>query len=738
MSNNNSYSSGKKLEEITLPYDFISLPKKYIPRYDDINELPKYNEIDDKTQSGYIEYSIEPYSELAVEIRDKYGDDKEKYLSGSLMKGLSRSNAEKLSASFPIFVDRTTLLYRDITNENYKNRLGIKESIEKDINAGFLTKRNNKYYIIPAKEFNYGKHFISIKEHQLRMMNIDRSKISWLYEWKDITMKRMEELDKEIQNLSRQIKNYRKENEEFIKENDNRIKDIFLKKFAFTKKIDKRFKEENLQKVQGQLRKELKKIEGFKEEHSELLDLYVKRWGMKVKVELEYRNLKKNKSSFKPYQREMVNICEKWGNGEKNGILFNSTDAYSKRSHYLIRVEKEDSIYLKDSVVNAYNKNFKKFKDVNHKNRKDNNSVKNFYNIFDGYDTLYKELNSKKINDKENNNNEQLPIVFYKLENKEVVNIGRTPYFKIAYQVQMNDLLNDKDVPGESIDYASALFGFSRKDIMVADNLHNKINSYKSRLRFSPIKISGAFESVDVDGLILLTPQASASGMYLKQDKLREERITYEDNECKLNGYKYYHVLKKIIDCSNKKVNKDIKTKKTCIKFDDNNKPVIKGKIYFKNLKSDELGLLLLSIDITKLSMTKKYKKEIVDHKKILNECYELIGGAKPYGYGKTKIRIEKLMLERKDINFGTLIENSFDENDEYGKYLDSFIDFVVEKKDYKDYFTDDCFCEYLNSKQEVEYKSTEYYNWNNLNIGKGYDKKWILKTKEKRNNRLQ
>lgn len=717
------------LEEVTLPYDFISLPNKYITRYDDINQLPKYNEINEDTQSGYIEYTIEQNSKLAVEIRSGYAD--KKYLSSSMMKGLTRSNAEILSCSFPMFVDRSNLLYRDLSSKNYIERLlkndklinEIKDtaeneeksetdkSIEKNINVGFLSKVNNEYHIVPAKSIN-NKNFKSIKEIELKEIESKNKDVSFnkIYEWDSKIEKEMVELCNEIKMLDKIIKDEREEHIDIIEKNQKMIDEKFSK-FSFNnKKIRnkirsiKKKEEKQQQKLRQELRQKLEEIEELKD-CGELINNYVERWCKKFELEIKYNIIKRNKG-FEPYQNE-VKI------NEQKYILFNSSNACSKRTHYLINAEKEENCFfvVKEAVITTYNKNLEKFRDVNKGN---GNVIKDFNDIFNNYEKLCDKLSNSKST--------HLPIVFYKLENGEVVNVGRTPYFKVNHRKQIGDLLKDNTISG--IDYAGALFGFSMKN----ENASNdEMISYKSRVRFSPIKILSDLDPNNnkvVENLILLTPQASAEGMYLKQN-VKKKKVTYEDEECELNGYKYYHVLDEVINAS-KKDNVKTTTKKRYIEYDKENKLTFKGRIYFKNLNDDELGLLILSVDISKLKLTQKYKKLIKN--KNVDECYELIGGAKPYGYGKTKIRIEELMIEKKDNGFESLIVNSFDKKNNYEEYIDSFLANLSEKN--QDFLTKQ-FNEYIVSKQPIQ-KREEHYNWENLDKN-GYKKNWILKKDTKK-----
>ncbi|MFD3270332.1 hypothetical protein ACE3MS_09390 [Paenibacillus dendritiformis] len=90
-----------------------------------------------------------------------------------------------------------------------------------------------------------------------------------------------------------------------------------------------------------------------------------------------------------------------------------------------------------------------------------------------------------------------------------------------------------------------------------------------------------------------MTPSVTASGMYLR--KPSEEKLTYEDDNIELNGYKYYHVLPEpIVPKINDEKLKNMVSARQAISCDGIS---FTRKLFFRNLSEAELGLLLLSLD---------------------------------------------------------------------------------------------------------------------------------------------
>lgn len=743
--NNNKYEP----IDVTLPYDFIPFVDKSHFPYQNLEELPGHNGDNKNTGEEYltgcIDYSITPYSDLAIELRQRF--DGKHFISGSQIRGKIRSNLEILSASFPRFIDTSPLLYRNFNSDDnnnsddYNSRMGISRTkgIECSVEAGFLRKIDNKFYVFPAEKIG-NKNFYAIKEHRLVQMNLKRKNIYFLFD-NDQLFEKINELQNKINKEDREIKKYRENIKEKLNDElQEKISNIFIKEFNFNSTIMKDFfknsKDSNyiiddkeIEEVGKKLFNKLKSLVNDDEELLKLCQLTVERWQKKVEMEILYRKLgtKENKNQkYLPYQQmvyfrsnaaggiEQITTSVESNEELEKGYLFNSTNASSKRSHYLINkpLENHSGFLVPEDVIAGYKRNLKKFKE-NYETRK--KGIKDFYKIFANYDQLIKEPGY-----------ENGIIVFYKKDDK-ISYIGRTPYFKIPYKHQLKQLLK-KLLPrtNEGFDYAEALFGFIPGERADWQEVKSK-QAYKSRLIFTPLDIEGEVnkDTYKEDEFLLPSPSPSAQGMYLEQNTNYLQ--TYEGEEPKLNGYKYYHILEQPIVKDDRNNYKKMKSKLQILSKDSVKR--IKGKIYFRNITKKELGLILISLDINLLEETKEYKESLQKYAEYLKDSYELIGGAKPYGYGKVKIKLDGINIENKCKDFEQLVLNTSRPVDNIGQYIDEYISSMGGNSYFKRIHLQD----YLISKVVItdNEKGKKHYNWSSLQIGGGYpagNQFWRLK----------
>ncbi|GAV15639.1 hypothetical protein [Paenibacillus sp. NAIST15-1] len=761
--NGNQY--GKKKQEttyVTLPYDFIPFAEPEHREFpyectESGGDLPKHNDF--SGLSGCIEYEIRPHSDLAIEVRKKWSSD-DSFISGSAIRGKVRANAEILSAGYPEFINRTEMLYRDISDKRYRNRLlGTPNGdigIERAIHVGFLKKKGNEFYVAPASKLG-DKFFLSIKEHRLMQMNGHGEQFATICIWDDKRVRDFNKKQDEIEQKTREIKQLREQLKETLKPIQSKIDNTFIREFALNRKM-REVRNRKLNQIKEELFSQLIKIQSGNADETEieklknLYRLYVDRWGLKAELNFMYEMIYKNhkNSKFIPYQRGVYFKSTANGGIEKlacshskelteKGYLFNSSNASSKRSHYFVLgpAENAQSILVPQSVINAYNQNLDKFR-ITDTEKQD--MVKAFYNIFDEYEKLTETFAKSQKNEEDIKDG---LIVFYQCEKGEVKSIGRTPYFKIPYIGKLGELIGVQDK--RKIDYANALFGFIPDG---QDQNNDYPIAYKSRIRFSPLDIRGQVQIRKVENLLLMTPSATASGMYLRQTS--EEKLTYEDENIKLNGYKHYHVLPEPIEprSENEKLKNMVSTREviSC------NDVRLTGKINFRNLSEAELGLLLLSLDWKEVLSSSKYSQYTEAYREFADKAYELIGGAKPYGFGKVQIHIKHVQLERKDANFDALITNPIKILENRSAYIEQFIDAMYRTKEASDisYFDKVHFENYVLSKVEESKipggagtkQNPKDVNWDNAadeiakdsNNGKGggYPKSWRLKTSQK------
>lgn len=748
-------------EGITLPYDFLPFAAdrdggSYKYPYA-VSDVPKHNEQNQDRLSGALLYTITPYSDVSLELRTSY--EGIPFISGSQLRGRVRANLEILSDSYPEFVDRSEMLYRNVTKNSYRDKLFAYNSkedklVEKVVRAGYLTKEGTEFYIIPAKPIGYN-NFLSIKEHVLVHNGVLNNK-NQLFHWEMKETKKLYDLECAINKLTTRIRN---EKARLGDKWNESIKEIYTSLFL-EYNISKRLShlkrnldgqiDIELQKLKDKLLLDLKRRVSSDQEFTSLYEMSVERWGLKAEVYLSYqKKIKIKQRIFMPYQQGIgYKLSASHGVMEVSrsiseeypikGYLYNSTNASSKRSHYLINAEcTNELIHVPQDVINSYNVVHKRMRfntksdDTASSNDKAKPNdieqmLKGFYDIFNGYDRLKQQAKGN-------------PIVFFVYdETKDSLRlIGRTPYFKVPYHYQPSELMGVSD--HYRLDYANALFGY-----IAEKNDVNEVPSYKSRVRFSPVNIVGDLRVFNPTekAFLLPSPSASAAGMYLKYDGINlpsyeEDNSDKTRSAPKLNGYKYYHALNKTIPYSEQKT--AMESKRKVIEQSEN--ITLVGKVYFSNLSKDELGLLILSLDITKLQTSSEYRVQ-VEKIQNLDQAYELIGGAKPYGYGKVKISIDEVHLEQKEtIDFESLVldQQVMLKGEEIASYIDAFINHMG-KENYFNLQQAPLY-DYIHSKQIFNnYDPDTHFNWtsSNFSINKddstkksevGYNKNYYLKT---------
>jgi CRISPR-associated protein (TIGR03986 family) len=659
-----SNKKGQEFKKISLPYDFIPFPHKY-DYYYNYNNLPKHNE--HSGIDGCIEYEMTPCTDMIVDLK-KANDNF--YISGSTIRGSVRSNLEIMSRSYPIFIQRDQFAYRDIAgnmkNDYMKKMLLDKNKLEESIKAGILVVSENKYYIKPAKKIS-SKNFLKISESRLHKMGTNG--FNSLFE--NFDLRKLSEYEEKILKLSNSIKRIRKEND-VSKDVINDISKI-MKKY-YKRNLD------SVDRVNSELIYELP-------EYSGLINLYVERLKEKCKMNNFYKNLSRNKN-YRPYQKNVGviytenggihNLVDLGSNQEyeEEVTLFNSSNVSSKRYHYIIGNTNDDNelLEIKDECINSYNSSYRKFERM-----ESNISKLKFYNLFN--------LESKKydfVDEKQDN-----MIVFYNEIDGEIKNIGRTPYFKVMYNTSIESLIGEeKNHEKKYIDLARAMFGFTIEDFKFSSS-KEKIGNYKSRLRFTPAEVHLTSYPKTFKSLLLLSPNASAYGMYLVQND-QNKLLSYEDDNITLNGYKYYKLINEKNNTENEnnvKDNSEIYKERLILEKNSVNK--IKGKVYFTNLNEFELGLLLGSIDCNMLGS-------------VNNKYYDSIGGGKAYGYGRVRFNVKNLIISKNSNmnSFGSWFRELVHSPQEYIGVFKSKIE-----KDHLKYLD-----HYLKSK--TIYKGGEIINW--------------------------
>lgn len=209
-----------------------------------------------------------------------------------------------------------------------------------------------------------------------------------------------------------------------------------------------------------------------------------------------------------------------------------------------------------------------------------------------------------------------LKPVFYVQLGKRLY-FGFTPRPRLFYAHTVKENLA-KNHPGTTHDFASTMFGYSRKK-------GEKTESYKSKLSFCDAVIVSEGNPMTLEcakiPILLAEPKPTSIADYLVQNG---ETITksYNDDDFKLRGVKQYWLHEK----ANTKPEVDEKKQKDMLSYLNPVKPgtKFKGKIRFHNLTQLELGLLLWSL-------------------KLEDASWMNMGKAKSFGYGAIKLTIGKV-----------------------------------------------------------------------------------------------
>lgn len=196
------------------------------------------------------------------------------------------------------------------------------------------------------------------------------------------------------------------------------------------------------------------------------------------------------------------------------------------------------------------------------------------------------------------------PVFYIELDGR--LYFGFTPRLRLFYDHTVKDGLPENQRTGK-LDFARAMFGYS-----------NDQKSYKSRLSFSDAVVKKTVaESERSANVILSEPKPTSYMDYLEQSN-RKGTVTYNSNEFRLRGVKQYWLHQSAGENVGLNNNKNITSEIHALP----EKTVFVGKVRFKNLTKQELGLLLWAMRLERDSQMN-------------------IGKAKAYGYGRIALNIK-------------------------------------------------------------------------------------------------
>ncbi len=307
----------------------------------------------------------------------------------------------------------------------------------------------------------------------------------------------------------------------------------------------------------------------------------------------EYRDYLKDyiNDKYMPYRQDIDY------NGQKCQLL-NSCYIDGKQRHYIVAAEpnniNSEPIKVKEKLILAYQNDYKNYWEK---------TIENFSS--DEKKKAYKEFYQLPQEDGLINGK----IFFYKTNGSELIGFGPTPYLRIFYDHPATHGIpyeNDQ----EKINYTEALFGF-------IDDIDEGKGCFKSRLSFRDALIEKNSDP-KWTSRVLSEPKGTSLEIYLDDSADWKNQKTYNE-DFKLKGYKFYWKESNVLSDQYTK-NNNIRSKVFYV--DRNN--IFHERIFFTNLRDEELGLLLCAI---------QYKK--ADDPK--SETY-MIGKGKPYGFGQIEI----------------------------------------------------------------------------------------------------
>ncbi|MFW5437298.1 hypothetical protein [Paenibacillus apiarius] len=148
--------------------------------------------------------------------------------------------------------------------------------------------------------------------------------------------------------------------------------------------------------------------------------------------------------------------------------------------------------------------------------------------------------------------------------------------------------------------------------------------------------------------------------------------------------------------------------------------------------------------------MSSKYRSHTASYNDVVARAYELIGGAKPSGYGKVRINIKNVQLEKNECDFDSLMLAPTKHSLDRMAYIEAFIDAMDQMKGAHgtSYFDKVHFDSYVSSKLEKQLvgghgegteQNPKQVNWDSIideiakeqtgGKGGGYPKTWRLKS---------
>jgi len=295
--------------------------------------------------------------------------------------------------------------------------------------------------------------------------------------------------------------------------------------------------------------------------------------------------------------------------GFKEGFVISTGKMQEKKTFYVIPKKKEDDcIKIPETDVLSFKQDYENKKNKLHGVLKDDTMKEKCRKFF----ALPEEGECKPV--------------FY-VERGGRLYFGYTPFLRIFYEhsimrgvsiEQRKYMKENGDLKMPVLDYPSAILGYATDK-----------SSYKSRVSFEDFHLCLP-EGIDLEQylkgqqyrvtLVQGEPKLSSYFDYLVQNN-EECAMTYNEDDFELRGIKQYW-LHETVHRGNEVKNENAASHFTPLKKG----ATFIGKVRFKNLSADELGLLIWSLSLE-------------------TDSNQNIGHAKSFGYGRIELTLENFRL---------------------------------------------------------------------------------------------
>ncbi|HHQ4317856.1 TPA: TIGR03986 family type III CRISPR-associated RAMP protein [Clostridium perfringens] len=594
----------KKLEGYSVaPYNFVALPKKAIIAYDTISDIPKHNDMREDLLNGHIDYEIKTKTKTIVCDSKPSKGGNNSYGNSEVKEFYKNAEGKKVIPGSSI----RGVIANNLAILSYSN---ISESIkdERFLYRSFGSGRNRKEYVNAL---------------QIKTKEVNNEKVSAPFTMKAGFIYKKSEFEysiipaKTINNYS-----YFRISEEYLRKLIPKVKGI---EFMYTKGI-----------VQLIERKD--EFKGKKNENK------------KKKFLKEIKNKENNSKGnvYKPYcvrvsfnlkgKRNITHIGEP-GKYHYEGYLMSSEYIDGKLAHYIIPMYSEEEAEILFNKENGKLKYIEYYKDDCLRTKKKHNpnckseGDKEYFLLPE----KYKKENGKPL--------------FYGSFNGMYC-FGFSPYVRIPYLYSILDGVSNEYKNEKGISFLESIFGFANKDLEEGNN-----KSFKGRVSFQDVPLVKDGKESKTCSIVAGNPSASAYNLYLKQDiqASAKDILNYNSKGFEIRGIKEYWPRDfelSNITVKNKNLNINIKPV--------GEGAVFKGRINFKNLRKEELGLLLWSL-------------------KVDENAYETIGLGKPYGFGTVSLENIKVYKENLKLKYFSMV-NEPEELINREEYIKAYKDYVKGK----------------------------------------------------------